>query len=327
VPTRDWNAVRFDPGGSPDHVESYFIKLNEPTGTRALWLKATILSGKGRSAVAEAWAIGFDREAGHVGVKRVVPFAEARFSKTGLDVQVADMEIHAGRTRGTIVKGTDRIEWDLEFDASGEPLVPYPSLKMYEGPLPSQKMVTPFPDTRFSGRYRVNDRETRVEGWKGMQGHNWGKRHTELYAWGHVNQWDNAENLVLEGATGRVKVGPVLVPPLTVLAVWHEGVRYAFNTGRGIIGNRGVITQRAWRFEAENAEARLHGELAADADEMVGLYYENPNGEMTYCLNSKIAWALITLETKRGQKLRARSACAALEIGTKDPKHGIRMLA
>jgi hypothetical protein len=132
---------------------------------------------------------------------------------------------------------------------------------------------------------------------------------------------------VLEGATGRVKLGPVLAPPLTLLSVWHRGVRYAFNSGRGLLKNHGVITPRAWRFEAENADARVHGELAADGDEMVGLHYENPNGEMTYCLNSKIGWALVTLQPKHGEKVQARSSCAALEIGTKDPKHGIRMLA
>jgi hypothetical protein len=60
---------------------------------------------------------------------------------------------------------------------------------------------------------------------------------------------------------------------------------------------------------------------------MVGLHYENPNGEMTYCLNSKIAWALLVLEPKSGPRVQATSNAAALEIGTKDPKHGVCMLA
>ncbi len=323
----DWNAVRFDPSKSADHVESYFLKLNEPGGLRALWLKATILAGAGRQPVAEAWSIAFDREAGHVAGKAVVPFGEASFSRTGLDVRVAGIEIGAGRSRGQITQGSDRIEWDLEFDASGEPMVHYPSPSMYQGPLPSQKVVTPYPDTVFSGSYRVNGRAVSVTNWRGMQGHNWGKRHTELYAWGHVNQWENAEDLVLEGATGRLKLGPILAPPLTMVCVWNAGKKYQFNDVRNLLRNTGVLTTRSWRFEAENAEARVHGELAADTDEMVGLHYENPNGEMTYCLNSKIAWALLVLEPKSGPRVQATSNAAALEIGTKDPKHGVCMLA
>jgi len=323
---RDWNAVRYSPELS-DHVESYFMKLNDVEGRRALWLKGTILAGRDRAVEAEAWGIAFDRERGHVGVKRVIPWTDARFSPDGLDVHVADLEIREGRTRGSIVKGADRIEWDLEFDPSGEPLVPYPLPKMYEGPFPSQKMVTPHPNTRFSGSYRVNGSEVRVDGWRGMQGHNWGKRHTELYAWGHVNQWENVDDLVFEGATGRIKLGPVLAPPLTLLSVWYKGRRYEFNEVRTLLRNRGEITLRSWRFEAKNAEARLHGELAADTDEMVGLHYENPNGEMTYCLNSKIAWGLLVLTPNDGARVHARTSSAALEIGTKDPKHGVRMVA
>jgi hypothetical protein len=323
----DWNAVRYDPDKSADHVESYFMKLNEPGGNRALWLKATILAGAGRASVGEAWSIAFDRGRGHVGAKEVVPFADARFSRAGLDVRVAGIEITPGRTRGKVCQAGATLEWDLEFDATGEALVPYPHRQMYEGPLPSQKMVTPFPDTRFSGRYSVDGREVPVEGWSGMQGHNWGKRHTELYAWGHVNQWENADDLVLEGATGRIKLGPVLAPPLTLVCVWHRGRRYQFNHVRTLLRNRGTITPRSWRFEAENAEARVHGELAADTDEMVGLHYENPNGEMTYCLNSKISWGLLVLEPRDGARVHATTRSAALEIGTKDPKHGVRMVA
>lgn len=323
----DWNAVRFDPNQCVDHVESLYLKLNEPGGKRALWVKTTILAGAGRTPVAEAWAIAFDRDAGHVAAKQVVPFADASFSRTGLDVKVAGVSLTAGRTRGQLESGGARIEWDLEFDTRGDPLVPYPYPKMYEGGFPSQKTVTRFPDTRFSGSYRVRGREVRVDGWKGMQSHNWGKRHTELYAWAHVNQWDNADDLMLEGFTGRLKLGPILAPPLTVLCVWHAGRRYAFNDVRTLLRNKGVITLRSWRFEAESPQARVRGELAADTDEMVGLHYENPNGEMTYCLNSKIAWALLELESKDGPRVHASSNAAALEIGTKDPKHGVRMMA
>ena len=36
------NDPRF--GGAPGHVESYFLRANDQTRPRALWLKATILS-------------------------------------------------------------------------------------------------------------------------------------------------------------------------------------------------------------------------------------------------------------------------------------------
>ena len=39
-------------------------------------------------------------------------------------------------------------------------------------------------------------REVRVDRAPGMQGHNWGTRHAELYAWAHCNQWDGDDELV-----------------------------------------------------------------------------------------------------------------------------------
>ena len=73
----DWNAVRYDPETSKGHVESYFLKANDARGRRAVWLKATIYASELRPAhaVAEAWAIVFDREGKHVAVKEsVFPF-------------------------------------------------------------------------------------------------------------------------------------------------------------------------------------------------------------------------------------------------------------
>jgi hypothetical protein len=322
----EWNAVRFDPARAGDHVESYFMKLNDASGRQALWLKATILAGGDRAPLAEAWAIGFDRELGHVAVKHVVPHAEARFSKYELDLSVGAVEMSEGKTRGKIQSGEHVIEWELEFDASGSPLVPYPHPKMYTGPFPSQKLVSPHPDTKFSGSYRVDGRETRVDGWRGMQGHNWGKRHTELYAWGHVNQWEDAEELLLEGVTARVKLGPVLAPPLTLLCVWHRGRRYELNETKTLLRARGTVSPRVWTFRSRGPDASIEGELRAETADMAGLYYENPNGEMTYCLNSKIARAELTLTPNDGPVVRARSRAAALEIGTKDASHGVKML-
>src|SRR5262245_36052032 len=145
----DWNAVRFDPEAANDHVESYFLKLNDPSGARALWLKATILAARGRAPVSEAWAIAFDREARHVALKRVAPFKSGAFSRSGLDVSTDEVTLRPGVARGRLGKDDSQIEWNLEFDASGDPLVPYPHLKMYETKLPSQKLVTPYPNTRF----------------------------------------------------------------------------------------------------------------------------------------------------------------------------------
>ena len=322
-----WNRVRFRAEARGQHVESYFLKLNDPSGRRALWLKVTILARAGKEPVAETWAIAFDREGEHVAAKEVVAFREASFSAQRFDVSAAGVHFETGRVEGKVAARGHQIEFALDFDPQGAPLVPFPSLRMYETKLPSSKFVSPHPSTRFSGSYRVDGDEVSVDGWLGMQGHNWGRRHAELYGWGHCNQWKGQPGLLLEGVTARVKVGPVLVPPITLICVWHDGVHYQLNGVRELAKARGTVGDRSWRFRAESSEARVEGELSAQTDDFVGLYYENPDGDMTYCLNSKIARGRLRLELPGKPAIVAETDAAALEIGTKDPNHGVRMLA
>lgn len=328
----DPNGVRFDPK-SKGHVESYFLKINDPSGPRALWLKQTILKKLDAAPVAEAWAVAFDRERGHVAAKIVVPFETARFGKgPDLDVDVAGSSLRNEHAKGRL----GNIDWDFAIASHAPPLFLYSHPRMYERSLPKQKLLTPLPDLTTRGTVKVGAATWNVDGWRGSLGHNWGSAHTHLYVWGQITHWDavksspeGASDLVFEGATGRVKLGPVVVPPLTVLAVRFRGVRYEWNTLSDIRSNRGTIDPgyRRWTFSAKNALGSIEGELDADTADFVGLGYENPNGKMTYCLNSKIARARIRLDVSGRAPFEATSHAAALEIGTLDPKHGVQMVA
>ena len=321
-----WNGLRFDPAASRGHVESWFWKLNDPVGRRALWLKATILAGPGRQPVAEGWAIAFDRDEGHVAAKQRVPFDSADFARDALDIRVADARFEPGKTRGVLRANGHEIEWDLAFAGSAPPVVPLPG-RLYADLAGNSKFVTPHPDVAFSGSYRVDGGRVEVEGWRGMQGHNWGRRHVHAYAWVHANVWSDADDVVFEGITARVKAGPLLSPPISLLVVAHAGERHEFGLPRSLWRARGRIGARDWRVRATNGRARLAAHFEAETADFVGLHYENPDGAMTYCLNSKIARGRLRLERPGRPPLEAETRAAALELGTRDARHGVRMLA
>jgi hypothetical protein len=333
----DWNAVRFDPAARRGHVESFFLKANDPTGDRALWLKATIFASElaPERPIAEGWAIVFDRRGGerhHVGVKHTLPYANASFDREGLGVRWAlsasgdRFELSNRHTRGVITMGGERVSWDLALTGEARAVVPFPSLRLYETALPKLKYVTPLPDARFDGELGVRGERWAIEGWRGMQGHNWG-RHAELYAWCHANVWDEDPELVLEGGSARVRVGPVLSPMTTLVTVRHRGVVYDMNRPIDIVRARGDVTLRRWTFAASGKHARIEGIVEADTEDMVGLYYPNPEGTTTYCLNSKLARARVRFEAEGRPPLSLTTRAAALEIGTRDAAHGVRMVA
>lgn len=339
------NAVRFEPGLGRDHVESYFMKLNEPSGDRALWLKATIFASSRDpgGAVAEGWAIAFDRRGGrarHAAVKHALPFASASFSRGALGVRWElpstnaeangagerdAMLMEPGRTQGSISRADQRVGWDLRFSGELGPIAPLPFEAMYKPSFPNAKLLTPHPDLRFDGEVTAFGERWSIDGWRGMQGHNWGRKHADLYAWCHANVWEEDSAFVLEGLSASIQVGPIKTPVLTLVCVRHRGVRFDFNAPLDIARAKGSITPRSWVFSASSRYGRIEGSVEADTSDMVGLHYPNPAGPMTYCLNSKLARARVRFEALGRPPLLLTSRAAALEIGTHDAGHGVTM--
>lgn len=324
----DWNAVRYDPSRSSGHIESYFLKANDAEGRRALWIKATLFASSARPAhaLAEAWAVVFDRDGGHVAVKRSVPYSEAEFSRNGLGIRIGDLlRIEPGRARGNIEYGGRTVRFELSSRGSGPPMVPLPMAAMYRAPFPRIKLVTPQPDLVIDGSATVDGGALRIEGWRGMQGHNWGTSHAELYAWGHCNVWDQGNGPVLEALSAKLKVGPLTSPMLTLICLRHEGVSYDLTSPGAWLRNRGELDGRRWHFAGKRGGVRIEADVSGHAQDFVGLYYPNPDGRMTYCLNTKLASARVRIELPGREPSDWMTRAAAFEIGTRDPDHGIRM--
>ena len=332
----DWNAARYDPRAKDGHVESWFLKATDPSGERAFWLKATIFAPDAAPsrAMAEGWAVCFDRRAGRarqVGVKHTLPFTHATFGAGGLGARWElrsngdRFELAPGVARGAITMGSERVTWDLAFRGEARAMVLYPP-RLYELPVPRLKIVTPLPDARFEGELEVGGERWVVSGWRGMQGHNWG-RHAELYAWSQVTAWDDGADLVLEVGSGRVRVGGVLMPLGTVASVRHRGVDYSMTRLVDVARARASVVVGRHEFSAVGRFGRVEGVLEAAPEDMVGLAYANPDGTTTYCLNSKLARARVRFEATGRPPLVLTSRAAALEVGTLHAGHGVRMVA
>lgn len=327
-------------GSAHAHVESWFLKANEPGGRRAIWLKNTVFarppSADRRHALvppmAEAWAVAFDRERGHVATKTAVPLERARFARGTLDVAIDGCELSLGRARGDIASGTRRVGWDLEVGPErASPVLHLPRRSLYDASFPAPKLVTPLMDGRVTGSVHVDHGEGAapeawtVAGWPAMVGHNWGRSHPRLYAWVHCNAWDDAEDLAFEAVSARVRMGPVLSPMGTAVFVRWKGESWDLNARELLGKNRGSISLRRWEVTAEGQGLDVRAELSAETDDLVGLHYPNPSGAMTYCLNTKLARARLELRLPGRPPFIATSRAGALEIGTRDHQHGVRM--
>jgi hypothetical protein len=183
---------------------------------------------------------------------------------------------------------------------------------------------------RFNGSLVVNGEEVPVEGWVGSQNHNWGSKHTDVYAWGQVAGFDNAPESFLEVITARLRIGPIWTPSMTPVVLRHQGKEYALtNLFQAMRSASGRFKYFTWEFRAHNAEVEIRGLVTSPAESFVGLIYYNPSGSIKNCLNTKIASCTIHLVDRRtGERetLTARHR-AAFEIVTNDRTHGVPISA
>jgi hypothetical protein len=321
TPAERDNVPRWRPGDGGGHAESWFIKANDPAGGRAIWIRFTVLSPEGRpgDAVVEVWAVAFDRETNTSG-KDTFPAAAAHVGGSPLRIAAGESTLEPGRTRGRVRAGGGTIAWDLRFPGDAPALHLFPVDALYElDRFPRQKLTTPVPDARFAGSIEVSGEAWAVDGWPGMQGHNWGRGHTHRYAWAHVNTFEGAPGTVFEGASARLAVGPLVTPPLTVAVLRHRGREHDFRGLRSWLGASDVRRGR-WSFVLDSAAARLSGTLEARDDDTVALDYLEPDGRRARCFNSKLASCRLVLEERtrrRGLETVATllaGGTAALEI-------------
>jgi hypothetical protein len=278
-------------------------------------------------AIGELWAVLFNGETQqHVAAKTERRIADCAFDANAFAARVGEALLVPGRARGTAGAAGERIAWDLRFDGEAAPLFLLPPA-MYEASLPKAKALVGLPLARFSGALEINGESLAVDSWVGSQNHNWGSKHTDLYAWGQVAGFDNSLGSFLEVATAQIKLGPIWMPAVTPLVLRHGGAEYALTALGQSRRAKGEFSYFTWSFASEDDAVRIAGKIEAPRQQFVGLRYYNPPGGIKHCLNSKLASCELTLlDTHTGvQSTLSTAHRAAFEILTDDTQHGVEM--
>lgn len=318
--------------GKPGHVESWFIRANDPSAPRALWLKMTILAPLGGGApVAETWFIWFDGSRGTtLAHKDTVPIAEASFDGDVVKVARCRFDLRdGGSVSGELQTKQGPVSYAFGLKTSAPPLKLFPFDVLLTAPFPKSKTLTPHPVLELSGELRLPGETVKVDGWRGSQGHNWGKEHAFEYAWGQcVFPASGAEpEVMLEGYSARVKVAGRTLPRMSALVVRRGGEELRFDRTFDFFRQEASIAPRRWtvRLSGPDGEARLR--MDATDRPMVCLGYRNPDDAMAYCFNSKLADVLLEVKPKRGPEFRCMSAHGgALELLKREPEPGMEVV-
>ena len=156
-------------------------------------------------------------------------------------------------------------------------------------------LVLPHADLSIDGTITLPGETLEISAARGGQAHIWGSKHARSWAWVHCNDFRRLDGEPVPGA---------FVDAVSVF-VARFGREVGPNTpvvGR-IDGERLQLDLAAARARATTARSRspaggsrrsterrkLIGEVDADREQLAGVTYHDPDGELAYCYNSETA--------------------------------------
>lgn len=324
-----YNALRFAPEASEGHVESWFWRANHPTRPLAFWLKATIFAPRRGSAVAEVWAITFDGESGQtIAARKAVPWGQASFGPERIAVGGASFGMGiGGALSGELPVEGGALRWSLRsaapaLGALAAPMSLLPHEALIDASFPKNKLLTPFPVLVFDGELETPAGRVPVGGWTGMQGHNWGASHAWEYAWGQCHFLDAAGQVhcVAEGFSGKLRLAGRATPWLSALVVRRGEREYRFDKLVDLWRQQPHVGDLSWRLHIHGADGEAVIEMEARPERTACLGYHNPDGRLSYCLNSKLAGARLRVNPFNSPGFECSSPHgAALELLQNQP--------
>lgn len=311
-------------GEAAGHYESFYLKATRPGGGQGIWIRHTVHKRPGEAPTASIWFTLFDADAaGPRATKLTVPAAELAVPSGGY-VQVADAVLEPGRARGGVATEEMRVSWELGFASEPPAFRHLPYGFLYDAPLPRTKLISPYPDARFTGSLSIDGERIDLDGWPGMVGHNWGSEHAERWTWIQANDFREDDGVLFDAALGRIKLGPVTTPWVGngVLRVAGEAHRLG---GLDRIRSTKIDEQpTCCEFELTGKAVRVRGRVGGEPRNFVAWVYADPVGPEHNTLNCSISDLELTVERKGSQPRRLESiAAAAYEIGMRETDHGI----
>jgi len=320
-----WNTR--DPKSREGFQEVWYLKFNDPLTQKALWIRFTLLSSaNGFRRVAETWAIAFERkESGEISKLAMKQTHDIKkFAAQGGSfehgIKIGDCELTQNVTRGSIQSKGRIIKWDLKIEHGQSARFNLVPESLARTGLVKNRAATIAGDLRFTGTTEIDGEKTEWKAAPGMQGHLSGPKSAHSWVWGHCNAFVNETgqpvSFIFEGLNAKAKIaGGVTAPKLSSFYFRYQNQDYYFNSLWDAIRCRSQNTLTDWEFQAERGDISFRGHAKAEHRDFAGITYEDTDGSLLYCANSKLSnmTVLIYRRGKLETTLKANST-AAFEV-------------
>jgi hypothetical protein len=291
-----WNSLQWD--GQPGHYEVYYLTLTDPGTGVGFWIRYTMvapLPETGEEATCSLWFMAMDpaNPLENVGEKVSFPASALKAEVEPFRLLINDSALTDRGMSGSLERDGKRYAWDLSW----QPRLPayghvHPALRAAK--LAKTILFLPHPDVEVSGSIDMAGRRIEVAGARGGQAHLWGAKHATRWAWVHCSDFAGTDgsarsDTFVDGVSVFVpRFGRELGPNTPVVA--RVGGQDLLSTSPlAVQRNPSEFDLESWRFEARAGRRKLVGSVTARKEDLVGVTYHDPDGELAYCYNTEIA--------------------------------------
>jgi tocopherol cyclase-like protein len=335
---RRWNELQWN--GASGHYEVYYLTLTDPQTGVGFWIRWTMVAPRpetGEEATCSVWFLAMDpHDPGQsIGLKSSFPVSRLSATAEPFRLEVADSWLSDHGATGSVEQDGRSASWELRW----EPSLPayghvHPALRAAR--IAKTVLFLPHPDLAVSGWIEWQGRRIPIDGARGGQAHLWGSKHAQRWAWAHCNDFADADGQPRPG--GFVGGVSVFVPrfgrtigPNTPVVARIGGVDVLSTGPLSVTRNKSEFELTGWRFEARAGKRRLRGEVTARTEDLLGVTYHDPDGDLAYCYNTEVASMTLELLERADRSgwrtvdsLRSDGR-AHFEYAQREPLPGVRL--
>lgn len=329
------NLLQWD--GKPGHYEVWYLTMTDPVTGIGFWVRYTVVAPINGDATCSIWFICMDPAdpASNIGEKKTYPISDFTGKSDPFEVKVGPCTLSDFGAKGELESDRGTLSWDLEW----KPDLPayghvHPVLQRLK--IAKTVLYLPHADLEMSGRVSIGGRDIALERVKGGQAHLWGSKHASRWAWAHCNDLvddsGRARTDFIDGVSVFVpRFGRELGPNTPVVAR-IGGEDLAFINPIQVMRAKSDFDLTSWSFECKGLTRKVVGNVAARKDDLVGVTYHDPDGELAYCYNTEVANMDLELYRRStpfaGWRLYQRlksDGRAHFEYAQRDPIDGVEL--
>jgi len=310
-------------GNAAGHYESFYIKATRPGGGKGIWLRHTVHKRPDEEPTGSLWVTVFDADEPSPRAVKLTVGADELAAPGGAYIKVANALLEPGRAHGSLDVDGTAVSWDLTFESEAPAFRHLPYDFLYGAKLPRTKLLSPYPDARYSGAFTIDGETTELDSWPGMIGHNWGAEHAERWIWTQANEFREADGY-FDAALGRIKIGPWTTPWVANGILHLDGTSHRLGGLDRVRSTKVDEHPTACEFELTGKDIKVRGRVSSEPRNFVAWVYADPVGPEHNTVNCSISDMELTVERKGLEPVRLECiGAAAYELGMRETDHGI----